>query len=124
MAKDANEAFSSRLPFSRNRVSVGRERGVSLSLSLGKRRAERIGVCRISVRASVENGISETTKESEAVPDRDLDYAGASRIAKILPIRKKGGHTDRDGMREGSGNVADVLAVGGGGAVLVLSELF
>ncbi|XP_020282091.1 putative mediator of RNA polymerase II transcription subunit 26 isoform X3 [Pseudomyrmex gracilis] len=34
-----------------------------------------------------------------------------------------GGHTDRNGMREGSGNVADVLAVGGGGAVLVLSEL-
>ncbi|KAH0948066.1 hypothetical protein HN011_003109, partial [Eciton burchellii] len=40
--------------------------------------------------------------------DRDLDYAGASRIAKILPIPKKGGHTDRNGMREGSGNVADV----------------
>ncbi|CAL7943055.1 unnamed protein product [Xylocopa violacea] len=42
---------------------------------------------------------------------RELDYTGDSRIAKILPVYKKGGRTDRDGMRDGSGNVAEVVSV-------------
>lgn len=43
-----------------------------------------------------------------SVLDRDLDYAGASRIAKILPIRKKGElKVELLGKALGKANVAE-----------------
>ncbi|CAK9832228.1 hypothetical protein ANTRET_LOCUS9085 [Anthophora retusa] len=52
----------------------------------------------------------DTVRRGVARDPRELDYTGDSRIAKILPVYKKGGRTDRDGMRDGSGNVAEVVS--------------
>jgi len=72
-------------------VPLGEKEQPSLQKKGGK--GERKGSALRTI-AIAENGISESTTvggvKGAAVLDRDLDYAGASRIAKILPIRKKG----------------------------------